>query len=129
MWLLFHRNAKTKTVRDGHSFVDTCPECRTSRTFHEVEVSESFGLFFVDLIGDKERAYRCGGCGGVFDLRDQPAKPAIAAKPAAAVAATVSREDVERQRAAEAQRRREAAEAKSVQIEDELAALKKRLGR
>ena len=129
MWLLFHHNAKTKVVKDGESFVETCPECGRRARFDEVEVSENFGVFFVDLVGDKERKFRCSVCANVFDMRDQP-EPAPAAKPAK------SARELERERAAaqtrqlaEEQRRRDAAEAKANRIEDELAELKKRLGR
>jgi len=125
MWLLFHRNAKTRPVRGGNSFVETCPECGKRATFVEVEISESFGVFFVDLVGDKERAYRCGACGETFDLKDQlpagaPPKPVVPAKSAA---------ELEREHKLAEQRHRETAQAKAVQIEDELAELKKRLGR
>jgi len=72
MWLLFQHNAKTRVVRDGQSFIETCPECKRTARFEEVEVSESFGVFFIDLISDKERKYRCSACGDVFDLRDSP---------------------------------------------------------
>lgn len=127
MWLLFHRNAKTKPVRGGDSFVDTCPECGNRATFVEVEVTESFGVFFVDLVDDKERAYRCGACGETFDLKDQvpasappPAKPAKPIKSAAELELESVRAEL---------KRREAARAKAVRIEDELAELKKRMGR
>jgi rubredoxin len=125
MWLLFHRNAKTRPVRGGDSFVETCPECGKRATFVEVEVTESFGVFFVDLIGDKERAYRCSACGETFDLKDQrpagaPPKPAPPAKSAAELA---------RERELAEQQHREKTRAKAVQIEDELAELKKRMGR
>ena len=115
MWLLFHRNAKTRPVRDGNSFVECCPECGNRATFVEVEITENVGMFFVDLIGDKERAYRCCACGETFDLKTQsptmPAKSLI----------ELDEDDDEL--------RREAAHAKAVRIEDELAELKKRLGR
>jgi len=124
MWLLFHRNAKTRPVRGGDSFVETCPECGKRATFVEVEIAESFGVFFVDLVGDKERAYRCGACGETFDLKDpQPASAPPPTKPARSAA------ELERERALAEQQRREAARAKAAQIEDELAELKKRMGR
>ena len=111
MWLLFHRNAKTRTVRDGETFVEDCPECGQRARFVEVEISENFGLFFVDVVGDKERAFRCSACGEVFDLKDQapavpPPKPAPAPAP-----------------------RKPAPVIDENRIEDELAELKKRLGR
>ena len=129
MWLLFHHNAKTRVVKNGRTLVETCPECGKRARFDEVEVSESLGVFFIDVIEDSERKFRCSVCASVFDLRDQ-ADRQPAAKPA------VSAQELERQRALEqarrlaAERRRsELAEAKANRIEDELAELKKRLGR
>jgi len=130
MWLLFHHNAKTRVVRDGHSFVDTCPECGRKARFDEVEVTEGFGVFFVDLVSDKERKYRCTACGEVFDLRDQPDEPPARRPPPAKPARELERERREaeaRQRELE-RARREIAEKKANQIEDELAELKKRMG-
>jgi rubredoxin len=126
MWMLFHRNAKTKVVRDGHSFVETCPECGRKARFDEVEISESYGVFFIDLVDDKERKYRCSVCGDVFDLRDEPvrAPPAKSAKELAHERAVAEARQPE-----EAEQRRERAVAKANRIEDELAELKKRLGR
>jgi len=108
VWLLFHRNAKTRIVKDGKTLVETCPECGQRARFVEVELEENFGLFFVDIVGDKERAFRCGACGEVFDLKQEaappPERPPVA-KPAPRKAIDETR------------------------IEDELAELKKRLGR
>lgn len=125
MWLLFHRNAKTRVIRDGHSFVETCPECGRTARFDEVEVSESYGVFFVDLVGDKQRKYRCSACGDVFDLRDEPdPSPARSAEQLER-----ERAAAEARQAAAAEQRRAQAEARANRIEDELAELKKRLGR
>ena len=130
MWFLFHHKVKTKLVEDGETFVDICPQCRRRARFYEVEVSENVGVFFIDLIGDKERKYRCGACGSVFDRRETTEDEEAVAPP------VKSAREIERDRlAAEArqmaaeQRRRELAEAKANRIEDELAELKKRLGR
>lgn len=121
MWLLFHRKAKTRAVRDGESFVETCPECGKRTTFQEVEVSESYGVFFVDVVGDKERAFRCGGCGEVFDLKDRA--PALPEPPRKSLA------ELEREQRQLEERRTQAAEQRAIRIEDELAELKKRMGR
>jgi rubredoxin len=133
MWLLFHRNAKTRVVRDGHSFVETCPECGRRARFDEVEVSESFGVFFVDVLTDRERKYRCGACGDIFDLRDQPDAPAVraAVEPPRKTARELAgeRAEAEARRLEAAQLRREREEARANRIEDELAELKKRMGR
>jgi rubredoxin len=129
MWLMFHHRAKTKVVQGGDTFVETCPECGRRARFDEVEVCESVGVFFIDLIDDTERKFRCSACANVFDLHDDEPQP----KPAVP---TKSAQQLERERSAEQARRlaaerdtRELAEAKANRIEDELAELKKRLGR
>src|SRR5262245_45321632 len=71
MWFLFHRKAKTRHVVGGETMRQRCPECRELATFHEVEIAESYGVFFVDIVKDRERAFRCGACGELFDLKDQ----------------------------------------------------------
>jgi hypothetical protein len=124
MWLLFHRKAGTKAVPGGRAFMEECPTCQKRTRFHEVEVSEKYGVWFVDVVGDAERAFRCGQCGDVFDLRDE--QPARAQPKPAGV-------DRVEQLAAE-QRRRDAAAAEArtrveAKIEDELAELKRRLGK
>jgi len=131
VWFLFHHNAKTRVVKDGESFVETCPECGRRARFDEVEVSENFGMFFIDLVGEKERKFRCSVCANVFDLRDDDDPDTIPAVQPAKSARELERERAaEQARAlAEQQRRRELAEAKENRIEDELAELKKRLGR
>ena len=77
MWMLFHRKAGTSVVRGGKTFVEECPTCERETRFREVEVAESFGVWFVDVVGDKERKFRCDECEDVFDLRDQPAPVAL----------------------------------------------------
>lgn len=123
MWMLFHRSAKTRPVRGGETFVETCPECGRRATFIEVVCEENFGLFFVDIVGDKERAFRCGACGEVFDLKDRGEAAPAQAPPKRSL------EDLEREQAEAARKRRDAAAAKAIQIEDELAELKKRMGK
>ena len=114
MWLLFHRKGSTKVVSGGRSFTEACPTCQKRTRFDEVEVSEKYGVWFVDVVDDAERAFRCSRCGDVFDLKDTGA-PA-ASKPVAAPPAKpqVTHEDRERVAA---------------KIEDELAELKRRLGK
>ncbi|MBV8761063.1 MAG: hypothetical protein JO257_27455 [Deltaproteobacteria bacterium] len=117
MWLLFHRSGGTKVVSGGRTFVEECPTCERRTRFREIEVSEGFGLFFVDVVKDKERKFRCDECEDVFDLRDQAAAPAAPPPPKAKPAPLP-----ERDRAA-------ARERIANKIEDELAELKRRLGK
>lgn len=149
MWMLVHRNAKTRLVAGGRSFLEVCPECGRKTRFDEVEITKSYGVFFLDLIDDKERKYRCSACHEVFDLRDEPdsATSARAEQPRGAERGAERAADA--RRAAEADRLQEraraqavqdraardraaqarAAEVKAARIEDELAELKKRMGR
>ena len=147
--MLVHRNAKTRLVAGGRSFLEVCPECGRKARFDEVEITKSYGVFFIDLLDDKERKYRCSACHEVFDLRDEPASATSARAEEARQAEREAERAAEARRAAEADRLREraraqavqvkaardraaqaeAAQAKAVRIEDELAELKKRMGR
>lgn len=151
MWMLAHRNAKTRLVAGGRSFLEVCPECGRKARFDEVEVTKSYGVFFIDLLDDKERKYRCSACHEVFDLRDEPDSATSAGaeevrqaereaeRTAAAEARCAAEADRLRERArAQALRAKaaqdraaqaKAAQAKAARIEDELAELKKRMGR
>src|SRR5215813_11825847 len=82
MWLLFHRSSGARCVPGGETLVEHCPTCDRVTKLDEVEVKESVGLFFVDVIGNKERAFRCRVCGDVFDRRDREvAKPVATLSP------------------------------------------------
>lgn len=109
MWLLFHHEHQSKVLRDGHTFVEQCPTCQRQTRFREIEITEKQGIWFVDFDDETRRAYRCDTCEDVFDLREPPPKPAAvpAPKPLAAPKPQVDH----------------------TRIEDELAELKKRLGR
>ncbi len=123
MWLLFHRKAKTRTVPGGERFTDTCPDCNARATFTEVEVTEKLGMFFVDVVGDTQRAFRCSSCEAVFDRKDDGA-PAPSPPVEQKSAKQLAREAQEREA-----KRAEATERLTAKIDDELAELKKRLGR
>jgi len=129
MWLLFHSKKKTKQVRGGEQFVQRCPSCGKKSAFVEVEIEENMGVFFVDVLGDKERAFACTSCLEVFDVKgdDNDAPAALPQKSARELERELRA--AEQKRLADEQRRRDAAESKAVRIEDELAELKKRLGR
>jgi rubredoxin len=149
MWMLVHRNAKTRLVAGGRSFLEVCPECGRQARFDEVEITKSYGVFFIDLLDDKERKYRCSACHEVFDLRDEPDRATSARAANTRQADREAEHAAEARRAAEAEQLREraraqaaharavrdraaqaeAAQAKAARIEDELAELKKRMGR
>lgn len=117
MRLLFHGSSKTRRVRGGAVLHQRCPECGVDTTFHEVEVTTSAGVFFVDLLSSTDRAYQCASCDDTFDVVDTPAAPQ---KPPRDLAAELLAE--REQRAAMAAERAAA-------VDDELAALKRKLGK
>lgn len=118
MWFLFHRKAKAEAVSGGEVLREHCPTCARVTRLIEVEVKESYGVWFVDVVDDKERAFRCTECGELFDLRKQPEAPA-----------PKSQWNRVEDMAAE-QRKRDATKAQiETKIDDELAELKRRMGR
>ena len=130
MWFLFHRKSGTQRLAGGETFVEKCPTCERETRFEEVECVSKYGVWFVDVVDDSERAFRCTRCGDTFDRKEHaPAKT----KPAPAAAPSVSGMQRVEQLAAE-QRRRDAEAAKNrakieTRIDDELAELKRRMGR
>jgi hypothetical protein len=145
MWLLFHRKAGTKVVAGGQHITEHCPTCDRTTRLREVEVGESYGVWFIDVVSDAERAFRCDSCGDVFDLRDQPSsatRPSSATSSrsgsstarsdlAAPTAAERRQAEIDKVEALAAEQRRRDAEraARDVRIDDELAELKKRMGK
>ncbi len=127
MWFLFHRRAGTKAVAGGKTFTEQCPTCERATRFVEVECSESYGVWFVDVIGEKERAFACTVCGDTFDLRDDvKPEPTAQEKRQQQIARTEQLAAEQRRRDAEAAQHRAKIETR---IDDELAELKKRMGR
>jgi hypothetical protein len=115
MWLLAHRKGSMKVVPDGQTFTEECPTCQKRTRFVEVAITSQYGLFFVlDMIKDEERAFRCCSCGETFDLKDdeQDSAPPPVSKPVVAV-------KPDREAVAKIERK----------IDDELAELKRRMGR
>ena len=120
-WLL-HGSTKTKRVPGGRVLHQRCPECHADTTFHEVEVTTSAGAFFIDVLSSTDRAFRCASCDETFDLKDddQPVRETETVRPPRDLAAEL---------AAEKQRRAAVAATRDKQVDDELAALKRKLGK
>jgi hypothetical protein len=125
LWL-FTSNKRTRVAPGGQKMRSDCPECRQPRDFVEVEVETSAGVWFIDVLSDTERLWRCTGCGENFELRDKSARaePSPPSAPPPRPARDM-RAELERERARrEAETRR-----RERQVDDELAALKKKLGK
>ena len=117
LWL-FTSNKRTRVAPGGQTMRAECPECRRPRDFIEVEVETRAGVWFLDVLSDTERLWRCASCGETFELRDSTA-------PQTAPPARDMLAELERDRAARAAEARQ----REREVDDELAALKKRLGK
>ena len=125
MWFLFHRKAQTQAVAGGRELTEHCPSCEKRTRFVEVEVTKKYGVWFVDVLKDRETAFRCTKCGEVYEL-EVPAEERAQLDAAAKAKAQMDRVE---ELAAE-QRRRDAAKVKiAAKIDDDLAELKKRMGK
>ncbi|HEX5059817.1 MAG TPA: hypothetical protein VFV99_10685 [Kofleriaceae bacterium] len=120
MWFLAHRKGSTKVVPDGQTFTEECPTCQKRTRFVEVAITAKYGLFFVvDMIKDEERAFACTKCGDIFDLKDTdaPATKPTPSKPTPSK--PIVKPEVDREAVAKIERK----------IDDELAELKRRMGK
>jgi hypothetical protein len=121
---LFTGKSRTKAVAEAEVLREHCPVCKRTTDFIEIEVEHSAGVFFVDFLSDKERKFRCCRCGETFDRVIE--EDEVAAAPASRAATGMDRVE---QLAAE-QRKRDAAKARiEANLDDELAELKRRMGR
>ena len=128
------KRSKIRRVRRGRSEKRKCPECGKTTTFHECTVESKLSVARVVNLWDSERtAFQCGGCDEVMELSDT-LEPDLSPRERA-------RKDKEEREARErearelaAQRERKRAEreaarqAKEDAVDDELAALKKKMG-
>jgi hypothetical protein len=142
MWLIGGHNRKVRTVKDGKSFLSRCPACDEVATFREVAVSTSYHVFFVDLFDDAATGVRCSACQEAF--ADEAAiaiidgaEPPTEEERVALEERTMARYKEEFEARARARRREEVRLqnlekqrlAGEAAIDDELAALKRRLGK
>lgn len=141
MWAVFGRKKKIKPVRDGRRERRKCPLCGEDTTFFEVTIEKKFTAYVVvDLFNTESTGFQCKACDEVMDL-DDTHEPNLSEREKKKLAKAQAKAEAERARklaeAEEARKReiREAAEearaekaAKESQLDDELAAMKARMG-
>lgn len=141
MWALFGRKKKIKPVRDGRRERRKCPLCGEDTTFIEVAIEKKYTAYVVvDLFNTESTGFQCGACDEVMDLGDTH-EPNLSEREKKKLAKATAKADAERARkqaeAEKARKRqiREAAEqaraekaAKESQLDDDLAAMKARMG-
>jgi hypothetical protein len=128
VFVLFGRKAKTRKVPDGRREKRRCPACDATATFVEHEKKSSYSLYFVELFDDSERVFVCGACGEAMSF-DATGAPVFTERERAKLAKAAEKEAARARTALESARKaREAAlERQERAIDDELAALKRRM--
>lgn len=128
--ILFGRKSKARLVPDGRFEKRRCPECGKTAVFREALVKHDYHVFFVVSLFDTESTkFCCDKCGSLMDLDDtlDPELSEADRKNVEALAAKEAEIDAKRRALAEKEAKaREAGKAKAV--DDELAAMKKKLG-
>ncbi|HWB81973.1 MAG TPA: hypothetical protein VG755_43725 [Nannocystaceae bacterium] len=128
--IIFGRKSKARLVEDGRFEKRRCPECGKTAVFRECLVTNKYHVFFVvDVFDTESTKFACDKCGAVMDL-DDTKDPELTEKEKQQQAAIAAKEAeiAAKQRALEQQKMRERDAAKAQGVEDELAAMKKRLG-
>ncbi|MCA9684603.1 MAG: hypothetical protein KC457_20630 [Myxococcales bacterium] len=152
--LILGAKTKVRPKPGGERVRRFCPECKSDATFVEAKIERTVTAYvFVDLFSVDEKGYICSNCHEVMDLEDTSAPQDVNPEPEreGGVLGRIhawqeerAREQAERARAHEAEEARERAEqareaarearraekaAKQKAVDDELAALKKKLGK
>lgn len=124
MFLWFSSKKRAKRVEGGRSVKRKCPACGKTANFHECVVERKVSAFsVVTLWDDESTAFACSACGELSDLSDTH-EPELSAREQQALA------EQQAKALAAAKREREHAEAaKQAQVDAELEALRRKLGK
>lgn len=133
-FLLFGSKGKARRVADGQFEKRRCPECGKTTVFRECVVEKTFTAYhFIDLWSSKSTQFACDACGSVMEL-EQTLGPELSAREQAQLEAVEAKQAAIADKQAQLDRLRAQQEAESRKqararaVEDELTAMKKRLG-
>lgn len=133
-FVMFGRKGKVRRIPDGQFEKRRCPECDKTTVFRECVVKKTYTAYhFVNLWTSESTQFSCDACGSVMDLEDT-LDPELSERERAKLEgqraqleAKEAKIAAKKARLASAQAKAQA-EAKEDAVEDELAAMKKRLG-
>jgi len=133
-FVLFGQKGKVRRVPDGRFEKRRCSECGKTTVFRECVVHKTYTAYLVvDLWSSESTQFRCDACGAVMDL-DETEPPELSAKEQARLDALAAKQQAVEAKQAKVERLRREREAqrrerdREQSIEDELAAMKARLG-
>jgi hypothetical protein len=133
-FLMFGSKGKARRVPDGQFEKRRCPECDKTTVFRECVVEKTYTAYhFVNLWSSESTKFCCDACDSVMDLdatlapelsaREQAKLEALETKQAAIVAKQAELERLQAKQAAQARK-----DTRDKAVDDELAAMKARLG-
>ena len=129
-FVMFGRKGKVRRVPDGQFEKRRCPECGRTTVFRECIVKKTYTAYhFVNLWSSESTQFVCDACGSVMDL-DQTEAPELSAREKAQQGALEAKQAAieAKQARLEQLRSQRDAEQREQAIDDELAAMKARLG-
>lgn len=129
-FVMFGRKGKVRRVPDGQFEKRRCPECGRTTVFRECIVKKTYTAYhFVNLWSSESTQFACDACGSVMDL-DQTEAPELSAREKAQQEALEAKQAAieAKQARLEQLRSQRDAEQREQAIDDELAAMKARLG-
>ncbi|MEM9455689.1 MAG: hypothetical protein AAGF11_16015 [Myxococcota bacterium] len=129
-FVMFGRKGKVRRVPDGQFEKRRCPECGRTTVFRECIVKKTYTAYhFVNLWSSESTQFACDACGSVMDL-EQTEAPELSAREKAQLEALETKQaaiEAKQARLEELRSQRDAQQREQA-IEDELAAMKARLG-
>jgi hypothetical protein len=141
MWIFGSLNKQLNRVPGGRKEPFACENCKATTTFYECLVDEHIKAYFVlKLWGRTKRIMQCGECLAacdyyyVFPKEKEAEEKAVAERQRREAEAEAKRRDQEEaarkaREEAEIRRREEQRRADEAKVDDELAALKHKLGK
>src|SRR5258708_37694482 len=120
MWLIGGSKTTARKVKDGRSVQRFCAECKAVTVFREYEVTDKINAFFVELFATTQRRLICDECGADHDVDELLATPAPGAATKPAKAALPGPAPA---------RRAELPKKPDADVDEMLAALKRKLGK
>lgn len=127
---MFGSKGKARRVPNGQFEKRRCPECNETTVFRECIVEKTYTAYrFVNLWSSESTQFACDACGSLMDLDDTLA-PELSAREQKQLEKIEAKQKAIAAKQAEVDRRRREREAAAsdAAIDDELAAMKRRLG-
>lgn len=129
-FFLFGRKGEARRVPDGQFEKRRCPKCDKTTVFRECVVEKTYTAYlFVNLWSSTSTQFGCDACGSIMDLADTRSPELSAREKKQQLAIEAKQAKITAKEAKVAQRRKlKEAAAREQGIDDEIAAMKARLG-